>query len=40
VLMKVRAPYQIPFYPDVVRAHPPVSRPTRGVLKDFLQVLH
>jgi hypothetical protein len=38
--MKTRAPYQVPFYPDMVGAHLCVSRPAGGVLEDFLQVLH
>jgi hypothetical protein len=39
-VMKVRVPYRVLFYPDVVRAHLLISWPAGGVLEDFLQVLH
>jgi hypothetical protein len=40
MLMKTTMPYQIPFYPDMVRVHLLVSWPAGSVLEDFIQVLH
>jgi hypothetical protein len=35
-----RAPYQVPFYPNMVGAHLLVSRLASGVLEHLLQELH
>jgi hypothetical protein len=34
-----KAPYRVPFYPDMVGAHLLISRPAGGVLEHFLQEL-
>jgi hypothetical protein len=38
--MKIRAPYRVPFYLDMVGVHLLISQPARGVLEDFFQVVH
>jgi hypothetical protein len=35
-----RAPYRVPFYPDMVVTHLLISRPAGGVLEHLLQELH
>jgi hypothetical protein len=40
VLLSRRAPYRVPFNPDMVGAHLLVSRPAAGVLEHLFQEHH
>jgi hypothetical protein len=40
VLIETRAPYQVPYYPDMVGVHLLISWPAAGVLEHFFQKLH
>jgi hypothetical protein len=36
----IRAPYRVPYHPDIVGAHLYIGQPAGGVLEYFLQMFH
>jgi hypothetical protein len=40
ILIETRAPYRVPFYPDIVGAHLLISRSAASVIEPFFQKFH